>query len=434
MVEHALDLLGCPNCQNACQNCLLQFDTKKYVEFLDRRLGLGYLTRALINSLGLQEEDKIFGESSQFCQFEFFKEVKLSFQGKGEKIQIFLKGNSVEWEISESSIRKHLSELLGQYGKFNELELWMETASFQGLDSDQKLDLFYLMAADTNISLYHTGTLNLIPNGEVIATNWKSGVPTTYASKEPKAILFDKDWSNTRESMLVKAAHLTFTLEGIMVNLNELIPVRGGNAIQISLVQELNSKVGNFGTAFWNLVRTGLEQNGFSMTDFERIRLVDYSDRFLHTPWTVILLTNMLNAIPFQKSDNLEVVISTEKSKNQDYQQYRNLTKNWYSEENDDKVELIKSLLSQFPNVEVNLADHRSELSHSRELNLEFENGKVLNLRLDQGVGYWKVNRFLTFPFDESIQNQINWINANCLVMETLNSQRHPTYIDVKVD
>jgi DEAD/DEAH box helicase domain-containing protein len=112
----------------------------------------------------------------------------------------------------------------------------------------------------------------------------------------------------------------------------------------------------------------------------------------------------------------------------------RDLIRNWFVEEDDNRIELMKSLLSNYNNVEVNLADHSSQLPHSRELTLEFENGKVLILRLDQGLGYWKVNRAPNYPFDKTIEEQLAWINEKANHLETVNLQRHPTYIDITID
>lgn len=434
MLENAFQLLGCQNCQNACQNCLLQFDTKQYAELLDRRIGQNYLTRNLINSFGLQDDEKILGNTSEFCQFDIWKEIKLTYNGKADKIQLYFKGDVNVWAISESSIRSIISELVGPFGKFKEVELWMESNGYNQLNDSQKLDLMYLLAADQNIKLFHTNTLNLIENGEVIATTWKNDIPMSYASKEIKSVLFNESWGNTGQAMLVKAQNIFYELNTTLVERNDLIPVRGGNSFNISLINELNSPIADFGNAFWVLVRNKLSQNGFEISDFGRLTLIDYSDRYLLTPLTTILLAKVLSSMPFEKITDNEVIISTLKSKNYYDHQQRILTKNWFAEEDDSRIELIKGLLLDFENVEVNLAQYNSELQHSREINLEFENGRVLNIRLDQGMGYWKANRGLIYPFDSSIQEQLNWINDKSMELKTINSQRHPTYIDIKIE
>lgn len=432
MLEHALTLLGCYNCQNACQNCLLQFDTKQYVELLDRNIGMSYLNQNLINSISLQNDEKILGMESKFCQFDFFKELKLSSHGKGEKLQLILGGDIANWEIAESSIKKYLHELVGPFGKFGSLELWIESANYQLLDQDQKLDLYYLLAAYPNNKLFKTNNFNLLNQGILIATAWKNNQPLSFATKELRAIHLDEEWGSIGNKMLIKS-EVDFNLLGVEINRNELIPTPVANSIQISLIQELNTTVSNFGNAFWELVVEHLNENGHQTSDFGNLKSIDYKDRYLHTPWTIMLLSNILNSVPFQKSETNIVTISTDSSNNLDNQLQRNLTKNWYMVENDGKVDLIKKMLSGYENVIVNLANHKSELPHSRELKLEFQNGKELKIRLDQGIGFWKPNRFPYFPFEESFVSQKNWIDQNARTIEAINSQNHSTYIDILI-
>src|SRR5690606_22573370 len=113
------------------------------------------------------------------------------------------------------------------FGKFQKLELWMDIITFQSLDSNQRMDLYYLLAADSEISLIQGGNLELIEVGEVLAITWKDDMPITYASKEKKAVLFDEIWGDTQGSMLIKSTGLAFNLQGVEVNRNDLIPVRG---------------------------------------------------------------------------------------------------------------------------------------------------------------------------------------------------------------
>lgn len=434
MLMHGKELLGCANCQNACQNCLLQFDTKQYVDFLDRRIGLNYLTDGLITSLGLLDSEKILGTNSRYCQFDFFKEIKLGFHGKGEKIQLFLKGDIQDWEIAESSIRKHLSELVGPYGKFQRLELWMGTESFNQLSSDQKMDLYYLLAAEPEITLNHSSNLEFLQDGQVLAISWINGTPTTYASKETSVVLFNENWGNVQDGMLIKASGLIFNLQGEEVNRNQLIPVRGANNIHIRVIQELNTSLESFGSAFWGLVIEQFNQHGYTIEYFGNLKLVDYSDRYLQNPFTTILLTRIISSIPFNKSYDFEIVISTIKSKNGYTHFQRNIINNWFLEEDDSRIDLIRAILSDFKNIELNLCESNRDLPHSRELNLEFEDGKILNIRFDQGMGYWISSSRPWYPFNDPVDVQIQWIQQKMNELRTVNQNRHPTYIDLHID
>ena len=434
MLTYGKELLGCAYCQNACQNCLLQFDTKYYVENLDRLIGLNYLTDDLINSLGLPEDEKIFGESSMYCQYDFFKELKLSFQGKGDKLQLLLKGDSQDWEIANSSIRNHLAELVGQFGKFETLEFWMESDTFTELTEDQKRALYHLSAPHPAISLLHCGNLDLIPAGEVLAISFKEGESMTYASKEENAVIFNENWGDTQARMLIKSPNTLNLEEGIEINLDALLPIAGVNNISIQIIQELNCPIRDFGNVFWGVISQNIIQNGFSFDALGELSKAQYSDRHLKTPMSFILFSRIISSLPFNKSDDFEVVISTLQSEKTYKDGFRSLNHNWFREEDESRRDLIEALLSDLPNVNFMLGHNSRDLSHARELNLEFENGRILNIRLDQGMGYWDPSYKPSYPFNESIANQIGWIEEKMNQLRTLNSSNTHTYIDIQID
>ena len=433
MLVNGKELLGCANCQNACQNCLLQFDTKHYVDNLDRRIGAAYLTTDLINSLGLPPGEMIFGDSSLYCQHDFFKELKLSFHGKGEKLQLFLKGDTQNWEIANSSIRTHLAEFVGQFGKFETLEFWMESDTFSELTEDQKMDLFYLLAAHPSISLIHCNILRFIPDGEVLAISWKDGEPMAFASKEADAALFNENWGDTKELMLIKAPVQFIMDQGTVVNRNDLIPLRGVNNISIQITQELNVPMRDFGTAFWGVVSQQMIQHGFSLDTFGELRQVKYSDRHLKTPLSFILLSRIILSLPFAKVVEFEIVISTLQSDSFYKDCFRSLNYSWFREEEESRKDLIEALLTDMHSVNYILGQNARDLSHARELNLEFENGRVLKIRFDQGMGYWDPSYRPSYPFNESVADQMDWIEGKMAGLRSLNRDTH-TYIDIKID
>lgn len=432
MLQHALTLLGCHNCQNACQHCILQFDTKQYVELLDRNIGLSYLNQNLINSISLQDDEKILGPESKFCQFNFFKELKLSFHGKGKKLQLLLGGDFKNWEIVDSSIKKHLHELVGALGKFGSLELWIESKNYGLLDQDQKLELYYLLAADSNIRLFEATDLNLIAKGSLIAIAWKDNQSISFGTKKINAIDLGSDWGNTGNEMLIKSDK-QLALHGQEINRNQLLPAISPNVIQIDVMDQLNKSVSDFGKAFWTLISTYLNKNVQNLNNLFILDSIDYSDRYLHTPWTIMLLTEIINEIPFIKSQHLKIKISTDKSDNQGNLYHRNLTKNWHFDENQNKIDFIKQLITINADTQIHIPDSKGELAHARLLTLKFTNDKTINIRLDQGVGYWKPSNFPLFPFEEPINNQVEWINGKKNSIKAINSQGHVTYFNIDI-
>lgn len=90
----------------------------------------------------------------------------------------------------------------------------------------------------------------------------------------------------------------------------------------------------------------------------------------------------------------------------------------------------MRELLSAgFDNCTVKLYPTKKELSHARYMILYLSSGKVINLRLDQGLGYWKLNETINFPFDETVETQQKWIERKIDDLSIVNNKDYHTYI-----
>jgi hypothetical protein len=275
--------------------------------------------------------------------------------------------------------------------------------------------------------------LHFIPDGEVLAISWKDGESMAFASKESDVALFNENWGDTKGLMLIKAPVQFVMDQGTVVNRNDLIPLRGVNNISIQIVQELNVPMRDFGTAFWGIVSQQMIQHGFSLDSFGNLRHIKYSDRHLKTPLSFILLSRIILSNPFAKAEEFELVISTLQSDYFYKDGFRSLIHSWFREEEESRKELIEALLRGMSEVNYILGQNRRDLLHARELNLEFENGRVLNIRLDQGMGFWNPSFKPQYPFNDSVADQMHWIEENINRLRTLNGDTH-TYIDIKID
>ena len=145
MVENAKELLTC-SCKSACQKCLLQFDTKDYVELLDRYLALDYLDDSFMNKLGLPENEQIFGDQSEFCQYDILNELKFQSNKSFNKLEIFVGGGFEDWSINDSPIKDKIYNMVEIFNHYNELVINFKKSDFEQLSRSQKLDLYYFMA------------------------------------------------------------------------------------------------------------------------------------------------------------------------------------------------------------------------------------------------------------------------------------------------
>ena len=71
---------------------------------------------------------------------------------------------------------------------------------------------------------------------------------------------------------------------------------------------------------------------------------------------------------------------------------------------------------------------------HFRELRLEWGNGAVWSLKLDQGVGYWRCRPSSDFPFDKRPHEQLQAINEIAKRCRVVSQGSHPTYIYVAAE
>lgn len=72
---------------------------------------------------------------------------------------------------------------------------------------------------------------------------------------------------------------------------------------------------------------------------------------------------------------------------------------------------------------------NKNQIQHSRELQIEWIDGKTCSIRLDEGFGCWGIYTSSSFPFESSLEDQVKFL----LEMDGTIFMRHPdlgTYID----
>ena len=95
---------------------------------------------------------------------------------------------------------------------------------------------------------------------------------------------------------------------------------------------------------------------------------------------------------------------------NEPYNSPRLLHNDWLSSNTRDYV-FEEALM--FCGLNANISS-KDKLSHSRSLQLNFNSGEVVRIRLDQGFGYWKSDRGFTFNFKEGAKYQAETlVNVN---------------------
>lgn len=207
---------------------------------------------------------------------------------------------------------------------------------------------------------------------------------------------------------------------------NALRPKAEG-MVELRLTQELNGPRKGFGEKAWRLLlekapalKTKLE------TDTPLLKLA-YTDRYLRSPLAAILLYEWIQAL-VRFSGGLAketaLTITTSRVDRNDLSDPCWLHQDWRDcTDRRAAFEALFKPLGRFTFSE----QANACLPHTRALQLEWADGAVWEIRLDQGLGYWRTAIREPFPFDQRETKQADAMNAASPRLEASNPQ-HPTY------
>ncbi len=196
----------------------------------------------------------------------------------------------------------------------------------------------------------------------------------------------------------------------------------------IEVTKELNGDVQTLANRFKRL----LSEKAPSFLDRlerESIVSISYEDRYLRSPWNVLLLAGFMQLL---RSEQLNKVVVTTVASQSKYDGEW-LWDNWNNV--DDMVSAVKQWLSAALGVEPEVSIHNSlmEVSHRRVLTLELESGSSLKLAFDQGMGYWQCTSLAhglkKFNFSQDSEGQAKQMLERWKGVKMLNGGDWPTDI-----
>lgn len=434
MFEGARQLLTCQanTCSKACESCLLQFDTQKVADKLNRHTALDFLNDAYIQQLDLPLNDKLLGPDSKFCFYTLRQE--LTFWPtpliNGDVLQLVVGGDVTDWNISESAIRNRIGEYMK---KFAGVEIWMDADKLNQLDVDSKRDLYSLLAINSQIRLMAWQQPISLKTGSLVSAITNAGVAKmAFATTKAEALEFNENWGNTEGALLVQSPAFNQLLTGSPVDKNSLLPAPSPAVAELIITTALNGTLADFGTTFWALVQ---QKTPAILNVFNQLTVcsITYSDRYLATPLTVTLFAQLLKTMPFTVATDCSVKLHVLKSQLEKQQtNVRRIYSNWHSKEDEVRKSFIAAMLRDVAhNCVVSMYGSSKEVSHSRNLKFTFSNGSHLTLRLDQGLGYWNndTNPHPVFPFDKPLTDQLQWVESNLTKFRIRNGLQEPTYV-----
>ncbi|GAB3481640.1 DEAD/DEAH box helicase [Marinomonas epiphytica] len=385
------NVLECKDqCDRYCHSCLLESDSRHDIDRLDRKTALTWLNEAdFDNHLDLPAEyQNMLGSVDAIYNSMPIKE-KLAEQlrNKPFSVKFILSRNIEDWDTSLGFLTSYFHRLLGESLNVQvvvpEIKWEGEVRDFLAQLSAMKVDI---VEADVKVPA-------------VVQVCYEHSCKTIGCLDDQSRTL-GENWLNSSDISVTTDAIPEIT--GKVLSFTEPLTVQG--AVDIAVKNELNGSLKGFGLRILELL-SKKDSRLANLFDNEKLISINYTDRYLQSPSSLLMLGELLSSISNQ--DNY-VTVTTCFDEKGDYPGHV-IHHDWRYE--DDYEVIFKGWIKQIcgPNTSIQLAK-KSDIPHRRSLNLEFESGSKAQIIFDQGLGYWrlKVGRGLhNFDFRRSIPDQV---------------------------
>ena len=415
------------NCQGVCQNCLLGYDTRFHIEYLDRQLAAKYLNDEFIKLLALPDELKLLGGSSRYCPETLFTEIHDAASHGATELHVFLQGQFSDWEIGESQLFDRCYRWKQLYPK---LVLFINS-SIQPLSEAIKDELWILHRLGVTIAIVDNNKVILEGLACIVAQTLSDSGGKTFAHSLKQTAIPSQNWLNLSDSVLVSADN--YPLVPVLKYLDEeaLKPNTGSGDIEIEILAECNGALNKFAEKLWQRL---LEHHPLLQQHVLTDELVSlhYSDRWLFSPWSLMLIAELIDGLKQLMKSNWnkpKIVINTG-VKREISNQNRGLLADWM----DDNLRM-DVIFAYFDAMDEKcIVNTVSDAPHSRVMELTWQSGKTTHIRFDQGVGYWKIGDKAPW-FDDNLSSATQQVEKMLQLISKLNirnAKEFPTQIFVK--
>ncbi|MDG1276921.1 MAG: DEAD/DEAH box helicase [Algoriphagus sp.] len=428
VIDEAINLTNCPSsCNTSCESCLISYDLRQIETLLDRNIAFAFL-ESFSKKLKLPVEQKILGDNTKLCLNDFATELVLASKKYPSKLQLFVAGDESNFSPLNPTFNKFINNI-----SISSIELSFPYGFIEKLSEEQFFDLRAFLKAHNHVFVSRFSINdNFMLLGVLSNENNDKKV---FASAMVKIGEINDEWGKSSAD-----SFLLYSDSFSQIPKTELFELQLKAKSQIQLAEilisnEFNGKIKQFGIAFWERIKNEIADKNLPINLDLAVSKISYTDRYLATPFTIILLNEVLNAIPF----NLDLACNLEVyTKTPDAQSYGvNLNHNWRQGEENSKSLLIENLLEpKFKNFKIHQLQNNKDIAHSRVMKLYFENGAYLSIRLDQGLGYWQLDGWSSnfqFPFYGNIQDQLDVLKSVIKNDSLKNYQSQPTYIYLTV-
>jgi len=412
LLKSAYDSLECiDKCDDVCSACLLDSSTRHDSLYLNRNTAREWLGQNFKNEISLPEKYQYI-TGAQYCHSSV-KEVMAQQINKGAKdVTLWLGSDTNEWDLNTRRVRT----LVHQYISVQEIDLTFVLPDIQ-LDDETKNEL--LRYKSWGVALVNCN--QQCSNDGVLVAQISSDKDTvTIAASSTELISVNHYWLLSTPEIVVVKSNDYERVDFTPIDTKGWVIPEASLVSELELSGELNGKITEFGKRFWE----SATKNNVGLVkaiQSSKVKRVLYSDRYLQSPWYLIMIGEILNALPTHEYSTVQIdTVFNDKASNSGY-----INNDWQHIDDMEKLYNLWFKLGLNVDLTLNLHSNRFEIPHRRLMVIEFENGDVFKVKSDQGVGYWSLQtperghylKFLDFnlPVEEQCA-KIFEVREKCLV------------------
>jgi len=203
-----------------------------------------------------------------------------------------------------------------------------------------------------------------------------------------------------------------------------------GTLAELTIAKELDGDIEGFGKRFWTAALAKVPDVRSRLEGGLTLRGIRYVDRYLQAPLSLRLLRELVAGLatysgavsPDTKLEVRTSRLGSQQGRGDPWQ----IGHDWRYE--DDRRAVAESVLPVSGGPTTFTVSRVQEMSHARELLLEWDDGATWLLRLDHGLGFWVADRRQRFPFDRNPDAQIRAIQGPGFPVAG-RAPEHPTII-----
>ena len=393
MFRDAARRLNCPkSCDSCCPHCVLAFDQRFEAPILDRHAAGAVISQEWLDTLRLPEEFCYFRQDSRVETAGLMPAVIQASRQPGAVMTcVFAGGAPHSADIAASRLRL-LTYRVAESA--HPTQIVLEKAFFEGLPEADRFTLASL-ADHPHVSIGTVATLPRVGSANIIAEVSLGKDSRIWGCSDSQALLPNENWGHSKVP-LISGTEMTEALKGLKELSAEAIRPKGSQVgdKEVEVHHELDGDLRGFGKRFWKLIANEHKDSAAILTDaLDAVDSIEYTDRYLFTPVSMALLVSIFrglkNEIGASRWGSPSLSVTTTPTRGgRGSRAYDVVYADWEDSSIRDSV-AQRVLASLAPQVEWIVSD-RIGVQHSRALLIRFTAGRVLAVRLDQGVTYWR--------------------------------------------